>query len=467
MNEFIPPFPKRHEKILGSLDTIKYGRHDLLSIWPEDAFSVQFTSVKILNRKIFIANCPKVVRHVFVTNNANYERKSPLMRKALEPLLGNGLFISDGAMWQKHRAIETPLFSTEQVAKYADVMIRATEECASRWAMLPSSSTLEVLPEMGKLTAEIICRSLFGNQLGVEQANTVVSSFAEYQATIIQQIDINTFFDLPGWVPSLTAFGLPRWVTGLKASKAEKAAKRIHEVVDKVIEKASKTSQQETLMDHFLKRLEAKNNSEAMTSEEIRNELIVLFMAGHETTANTLAWAWYLISQCPEVERRLHQELDEVLGNNPASFESFDKLVYTKAIIEETLRLYPPVPILTREAVGDDIIRKRHVPAGSIMVVAPWLLHRHKLYWDKPDHFIPDRFLPNAATKPDKYAYIPFSIGPRVCIAKFFGTVEATLCLAILAQRFRLTLPQGHSVTHECRLTLRPKDNLPMQIVRR
>jgi cytochrome P450 len=414
---------------------------------------MQFIKKKIINRSIFIANCPELVRHVFVDNNANYEKKSPLMRKALEPLLGNGLFISDGDMWKKHRAIETPLFSSEQVAGYAQVMIQATQEQAQRWADLPQGANIPVLAEMGHLTAEIICRSLFGNQLGQSQAAEVVASFAEYQAAI-EQMDILTFFGLPNWVPNL------------HKNKAAKAAKRIHDIVDKVIAQGMKSDNKNTLLAHFLQRLGSKNADEALTPLQIRNELIVLFMAGHETTANTLAWAWYLISQCPEVEQKIHAEVDAVLANG-VSFDSFAQLTYTRAVIEETLRLYPPVPILSRETINDEIVRTRLIPAGSIMLVVPWLLHRHRLYWDKPDHFIPERFLPDAPIKIDKFAYVPFSVGPRVCIAKFFGTVEATLCLAMLAKQFRLQLSEGQQVSHECRLTLRPKDNLPMLLSKR
>lgn len=454
MTDFIPPFPPRSTKSLTAFETLKLARRDLLSIWPEDAFQMQFMKTKIINRLIFVANCPDLVRYVFLENNANYEKKSPLMRKALEPLLGNGLFISDGATWQKHRTIETPLFATEQVAKYAGVMVQTTQERAQRWASLPQGSTLQVLPEMGQLTAEIICRALFGNHLGAVQAAEVVASFADYQAAI-EQMDVSTFFGLPSWIPNL------------RMNKAHKAAKRIHEIVDGVIAQGMKTDNKNTLLSHFLQRLGNKNAEEALTTLQIRNELIVLFMAGHETTANTLAWAWYLISQCPEVEKKIHDEVDEVLRGGSAGFDSFAKLTYTRAVIEETLRLYPPVPILSRETVNDDVIRTRHVPAGSIMLVVPWLLHRHKRYWDKPDHFIPERFLADAEVKIDKFAYIPFSVGPRVCIAKFFGTVEATLCLAILAQQFRLQVPEGQIVTHECRLTLRPKHNLPMILTKR
>lgn len=454
MTDFIPPFPTRHKKNLGPLDTLKYARRDLLSIWHEDAFDRQFMATKIINRSIFIANHPEIVRYVFLTNHANYEKKSPLMRKALEPLLGDGLFISDGATWQKHRELETPMFSTEQVAKYSEIMIRTTEERVQQWSLFKPDSIIPVLSEMGQLTAEIICRALFGNQLGAEQAAQVVQSFAEYQA-VIGQMDINTFFGLPSWIP------------GVKTGKATVAAKAIHAIVDKVIAEGEKSGNADTLLAQFLKFQGETAAANTLTREQIRNELIVLFMAGHETTANTLAWAWYLVSQCPDVEQRLHDEVDAVLGNRSATFADVAKLTYTRAIIEETMRLYPPVPILSREAIADDTIRKRHIPAGSIMLVVPWLLHRHKQYWDKPDHFMPERFLDDAPAKPDRYTYIPFSIGPRVCIGKYFGTVETTLCLAILARHFRLRVPEGHQVTHECRLTLRPKDNLPMQITAR
>jgi cytochrome P450 len=291
MTDFIPPFPKRHKKTLGPLNTLRHARRDLLSIWTEDAFERQFMSVKIFNRSIFIANHPDIIRHVFLTNHSNYEKKSPLMRKALEPLLGDGLFISDGDTWQKHRTLETPLFSTEQVAKYSEV---------------------------------------FGNQLGAGQAGQVVKSFAQYQAAI-EQMDVNTFFDLPGWM-----------IPGLGMGKAAKAANIIHQIVDNIIAEGIKSDNKESLLAHFLHLQDKKHAQDALTKKQIRNELIVLFMAGHETTANTLAWAWYLISQCPEVEQCLHQEIDTVIGTGSPTFADFSKLSYTRAVIEETVRLSRP-----------------------------------------------------------------------------------------------------------------------------
>jgi len=453
MTYFIPPYPKRHKKSLNPLKILQLARKDLLSIWGENAFRFQFIGIKIFNRSVFIANCPQVIKHVFITNHSNYERKSTQMRNALEPLLGDGLFISDGEKWKKHRDMMSPLFSSEQVAKYSEIMIQVTEEYVQKWGALDKDSTLDVLPEMGTLTAEIICRTLFGNQLGTQHAEEIVKNFAEYQSAI-EQIDFTSFF------------GLPKLLPNLKHKTALKAAQKIHAIIDAIIAKGVTSDNKNTLLAQLLSKKDSET-SDTYTTKEIRNELIVLFMAGHETTANTLAWAWYLISQSPDVEQKLHTEVDTILSTNKVHFDDFSKLTYTRAIFDETLRLYPPVPVLSREVKNDDTIRNRHIPAGSIMLVVPWLLHRHERLWDKPNHFIPERFLPDAKIKPEKFTYIPFSAGPRVCIAQFFGTVEATLCLAILAKNFRLTLPAGTKVTHDCRLTLRPKDKLSMQLTPR
>jgi cytochrome P450 len=448
MTEFIPPFPTRHKKSLGPLDILKYASRDLLSIWPEEAFERQFISTRIINRSVFIANCPDVIRHVLVTNHGNYEKKSPLLRKAFEPLLGDGLFISDGETWRQRRGMAEALFSPEQVAGFTAVMVKAAEECAQGWSTLKPGATLNVLPEMLKLSSQIIYRILFGEQADSGQIMPLIDGMANYHAAS-GKLDLNTFFGLPSWIP------------GLKRNQATLVANGIHAIIDKLIADGVNGDNQNSILAHLLKR----QGNEALTPVQIRNELTSLFMAGQETAANTLAWAWYLISQCPDVEQRLHREIDDAAASGSA--DDFSRLPYARAIIEESMRLYPPVPILSREAVGDDVIRKRPVPAGSIMLVVPWLLHRHKLYWDKPDHFMPERFLADAPVKPDELAYIPFSTGPRVCVAQFFGTVETTLCLAILARHFRLTLPEGQQVTHECRLTLRPGNNLPMRITAR
>lgn len=453
MSEFIPPFPDRSKQKQPPLESLYLARKDLLSLWGEDSFRFQFRETKILNRHVFIANCPEVVRYVLVTQHAVYQQKSSLMQKALQPLIDDSLFINHGEIWRTRRQLIATLFTNNLVAQYAGIMASTIAETAENWARIPSGTEINVLPEMEKLAVEIICRTLFGKPLGAAQATEIVDAFHAFQESV-EQLDIAGFLGLPSWLPSF------QW----RGSK--RAATRIHKIVDACIAQGLKEPCRGSVLEMLLE-ANCKGGGETLSPQQIRNELIMIFLAGHETTANTLAWTWYLISQCAEVEERLHQEIEQVLGGRPAVYEDVPKLIYTRAILDESMRLYPPVPILSRQANAEDCIRNRVIPPGSIMLVVPWLLHRHKLYWDKPDHFIPERFLPDADPKPDPYVYIPFSIGPRGCLGKNFSLIEATLCVATLAQRFRLCLPQGYPVSHDCRLTLRPQNGLPMRLERR
>ena len=204
-----------------------------------------------------------------------------------------------------------------------------------------------------------------------------------------------------------------------------------------------------------------------MARRAFRNEAAVLFMAGHETTANTLAWAWFLLSQDPETERRLHAEVDGALGDAAAGFEDLPRLPFTRAIVEETLRLYPPVPLQTRQAAGEMTVEGRRIRRGDMVILNAWLLHRHTTLWADPDAFVPDRFMPGGSGIPSRYAYVPFSIGPRVCTGAAFGLTEAVLCLATLARHVRLRLRPGWTVEPICRLSLRPGETLPMRLEQR
>lgn len=455
MSDFIPPYPKRHKKEINPFRALYYAQNDLLSVWDKDAFEVDFMSQKVLKKHVFIANSPDTIRYVFVENKDNYERKSPQMRRALEPLLGDGLFISDGETWATRRKLQTPLFDSSHITQFSKIMISTIEEMAEEWSGIPDGSNIDVHPEMGKLTAEIIARTLFGEKLGSENSSAVVEAFADYQS-VVKQTALSQFLGMPNWVPNLNG----------KMGKAKKAVKKIHNAVDAIIAKAEKGGHEGTLVIELIKANQSEDGVDTMTRKQIRNELIVLFMAGHETTANVLAWTWYLISQAPEIEQKLHSEIDQVLQGRVPEFSDIENLKYTRAILDETMRLYPPVPILSREVMNDDVIRGKKIPAGSIMLISPWLIQRHKKHWDNPDHFIPERFLAHAK-KPHKFTYIPFSAGPRVCLGKNFGIIESVLSIAILAQRFKLSLPQNTSIKHECRLTLRPKGRLAMKIKKR
>ncbi len=431
-------------------------RNNLLAVWDSEAYRALSMEFRFLRQHYVVCNSPDTIKQVFLEEHDNYDRKSPQMRHALEPLLGDGLFVSDGELWKERRAQCAPAFESNLLPQFATVMADSAQELANRWEQLPDGSQVDILNEMARLTARIISRTLFGDNLSDSEAAQVVQGFSEYQRTI-EQLSLADTLGLP----------LLRWFRNpLRNARSKRSASKVQEVIDRIIERHRDQPRGDrlTLLSLLLEGDTAKPVAEKacpMNPTAARNEAIVMFMAGHETTANSLAWAWYLLDHHPDVADKLHEELTRVLDGRPPTFDDVAKLPYTRAVFEETMRLYPPIPVLSRQARAGDSIRGRPIQTDSIILVIPWLVHRHELFWDQPDSFIPERFMPSAP-RPDKFVYLPFSVGRRVCLGMRFGLTEGILCLATLAQRFRARLPPDHKVEIECRLTLRPLGGLPM-----
>jgi cytochrome P450 len=455
MHDFVPPYPERPRQPLSPIATLRMARRNFLAIWEDRCFEWEVFSTRMLSRTLFVCNSPDTVASAFVDHHESFERKSPQMRHGLAPLLGDGLFISDGDTWRRRRRIVAPIVHVSHLPVFAPLMVQAAGETVERWASSCRDRPVNALTEMARLTAEIICRTVFGRQLGAEHAAEIVAAFSEYQR-LIGQLDLAYFFGLPDWLPRFHSPAIHR------------SAKRIHNVLEQVIRDCrERRSSGEASMIRLLLEARDPESGEPLDDMALRNEAAVIFMAGHETTANSLAWAWYLLSQAPEVEERLHEELARVLAGRLPTLDDVPELPYTRAVFEETVRLYPPVPLLARQALCDETIRGRSVPAGSLVIVVPWLLHRHRKFWGKPDHFIPERFLPENAQFRVRHAFIPFSVGPRICAGAAFGLTEAVLCIATLAQRVRLRLAPDAVVAPICRLTLRPGDDLRMYVENR
>jgi cytochrome P450 len=451
VGSYVPPYPARPDIQPSVLELIQLARRSLLSVWTLPSFSKPWTKITILRRMLFICNSPATVQEAFVRKHAVYERKSPQMRHALEPLIGDGLFVSDGETWRRRRQVVAPIIHASRVPAFFPVMAETIAERRSAWAARGTEAPTDVLEEMAHLTAEIICRTIFGRQLGRDYAAEVVESFTDYQRHI-DQIDILSLLRLPDWIPRLRGRAIKR------------AVKRIDTVLEEIIASyESRAGGGETSVIGGL--LDARDeDGRPLSRQAIRNEAAVIFMAGHETTANTLAWAWFLLSQAPSVRDRLHAELDAVCPDRDPVFEDIARLPYTRAVIEETLRLYPPVPILAREANRDDTISGVAVPKGSIVMVVPWLLHRNPNLWERADHFEPERFLGGARGGQSKFGYVPFAIGPRICAGLSFGLTESVLSLAMLARAFDPQLEPGTDIQPVSRLTLRPGEQLPMRL---
>ena len=452
--DFRPPFPTRDPGRVKVLRLLKQARKNYLAIWSLKDFDTRLIDFKILNRQLMVCNAPDVVKEAFQTNHEALQRKTPQMRNALSPLIGDGLFISDGDIWAARRKMVAPIIHGSRVPGFAPIMIETIEEKKMEWLALPKGGEIDALAEMAHLTAEIICRTIFGQDLGRQFATEVVEAFSDYQRQI-DQIDLVSLLGLPEW--------LPRFVK----PSVRKSVKRIHTVLDQIIDQyaVSKSKGSVSVLGGLLEACD--EDGVPLSREAIRNEAAVIFMAGHETTANTLAWAWYLLSQSPQVSSRLTEEIDRVLEDRSPTFADVRNLPYTKAVVEETLRLYPPVPILGREAIEDTSIDGRPVGKGTLLLVVPWLLQRNSKLWSDPHIFRPERHVESDGDKRSKYSYVPFSIGPRICPGLAFGMTESVLSLAILARDLELRLKEGEDVQPICRLTVRPGDHLPMTVHRR
>ncbi|RYF29696.1 MAG: cytochrome P450, partial [Comamonadaceae bacterium] len=438
--EFIPSYPVPRKENTNIAQIILGSRKNLIGIWPASSYRSGIDSFRVLRRQIVFVNSPEHIRHVVVTRHSNFERKSPQMRRALEALLGDGLFISDGETWKKRRPLVADIVHKRRLPEFGQAMEDAALAVAAEWAALPAGAELELTEEMGRLTAAIISRAVFGNNIAREAAQEVIDGFSAYQRHT-DSFNLGYFLGADeGW----RAFG---------GKRRRRAIAMVHGVVDDVINAHLAGKGDAGSMVDLLIRRNQKSGGEPLDVTALRNEAATIFMAGHETTATTLSWAWYLLANAGWVRQSVHDEIAAVCGDRAPTLADLPQLRWCRAVIQETLRLYPPVPFLPRQARAADRIGHIDVEKSALVMIAPWLLHRSPDLWDKPNHFLPERFLSGARIDP--FAYIPFAVGPRICPGMNFGLDEATLCLAILAQRFEVLPREGYKVEPVCRLTLR------------
>ena len=436
----------------GQLRRLLTARKDFLGVWRQSDYAEKVSTINILGRQIVMVNSPEAIKYVVATRHENFERKTPQMRRALQYLLGDGLFISDGETWKQRRPLVSDIVHKSRVPTFGPIMTDTSLELVRRWEGLGDGAEVNVLHEMAGLTAEIISRSVFGNDLGKESADMVTEGFTAYQS-LIDSINIGYFLGFDEGLPLVRTPSLRR------------SFKRIHRVIDRVIEDHLAGRGDQNSMVELLIRRQQRNPELKLDVVALRNEAATIFMAGHETTAATLTWAWYLLSNAPWIEKLVHAEIEKVCGDRAPVVEDVANLRWCTAVIEETLRLYPPVPILARQAKEADRVGEIDIKPASLLMIVPWVLHRTGTLFDQPHRFRPERFLDGR--RPTPYSYIPFASGPRVCPGLQFGLTEAILCLAVIAQRLRVRVAEGHVVEPACRLTLRPRGGIPVTLHRR
>ena len=398
-------------------------------------------------RSLFIAH-PDHIKHVLQDNNHNYEKG--LVIAKLKVLIGDGLFSSEGDFWRRQRRLAQPAFHRKRLGGFVATMTDATQAMLDRWeAVARGAAPLDVAAEMTRLTLGIVGRTLFSRNLD-DAADAVGCTLGEVLALMNERT--MRFIATPLWWP--TPF-------------TRRLARGIHEldrVVFGIIETRRRTDEaHEDLLDMLL-RARDEDTGEGMTDRQLRDEVMTFLLAGHETTAVALSWTWYLLARHPQVAERLRAEVATALGGRTPTLEDLPRLQYARMVVEETMRLYPPVWGFFRQALGPDRLGEYTVPKGTLLFISPYITHRHPRVWEDPERFDPERFAPERVRERPRFAYLPFSGGPRLCIGNEFALMEAQLAVAMTLQRYRLELVAGARVEPESRLTLRPRGGMAMRV---
>ena len=440
----LPPSPPGHF-LLGHLPELR----DLLNFYPRCQREYgDVVQLSLAGWRSYLLSHPDLLETVLVTNHRNFVKHRFFWRH-VTAIFGSGLLTSEGAHWVQQRKLIQPAFHRDRITAYGRIMVECAERMLDGWR---AGETRDVHADMMHVTMEIVVRALFGAAMNAEDTQKVGDAFN----VTIEQIAIRFRrpLKIPGWMP------IP---SNLKYKKSIRELDRL--IYGFIHERRASGERGDDLLSMLL---EAKDEAgEPMSDKQLRDEAITLFLAGHETTAIALSWTLYLLSQHPEVVERLEAELEEVLHGQPPRAEDFERLEYTRRIVTEAMRLYPPAYGFGREALEDCEIGGYHVPAGSTLFMMPWIIHRDPRWYPDPLRFDPDRWTPEFTKSLPSFGYIPFGGGPRRCIGNSFALMEGTLLLAAVARRFRLTLAPGHPVEPFASITLRPKYGMKMVLERR
>lgn len=444
---FVPPFPPRPAARPPLREALKIARRNLIAIFTERDYLNRQMRARKFGFEFMICNNPGGAREALGDQADAFAKRSPMQRRALEPLLGKALIASDGAAWEaRHDAVAPLVGAACPAAPLAAARQAALARCAAFHAAGPGA-TLDIVSETERLATDFAARLVFGDVLAERHGAALAADIALFQRSL-SAVD-------PG-----VLIGLPRARARKTAAAGRAAAERAKARVAAIVAQTSEGTR--SLVAALLGRKDARGAP--LDSAAVAQEALGLFFAGRETMAITLAFALYLVAESPRVRDRLAAELGEVLAGRLPTREDLANLTYTRAVLEETMRLYPPIPMLarvtTRRATVNGVLLKR----GALFLPTPWLIHRNRAVWSLPDHFVPERFDTAHAPLRDPFSFLPFSVGAHGCPAATLSLDALTLILATLWQSFDMRVAPGHTVTPEARFFLRPGPMLPMRV---
>jgi cytochrome P450 len=413
----------------------------------------QYGGVARLNigpARVYLVSDPDHVRHILVNNAANYW-KGPILR-GVKLIIGDGLFGSDGDLWKRQRRLLSPTFSHQRLRGMVTVMTGVISEHMARWrGRSERGEVVDLLEEMVPININILLKTIFGTSISYGEARKV-----RMASDVIFNHSEKLVF----------SFFVPMSIPRPGHRRFKKALAVVDAIVERVI--AERRHNPDDTGDVLSTLLLARDEfGEAMDDRQIRDEVMSIFMAGYESTAAALAWAWYLLSQYPSVEEKLLAELDDVLAGRTPTFEDLPKLKYTRMVVDETLRLYPPFPTFFRTSYGSDRLGDYYLPPNAAIILSPYATHRNPLYWEELGRFDPERFTPERVAARQKSAYYPFGMGQRLCIGSNLSLMEQQLIIAMVAQQYRRRLMPGYVLEPHYDIALRPRYGVPVLLTPR
>jgi cytochrome P450 len=430
---------------LGPISFLSTMRRNLLELLPEAAYHQPVVSGRTFRRWHMLMDPPSL-EHVLKTNEKNYPR-SDVTRRIVKPSSGESVFYSYGAAWRRQHKAVAPAFQPRGVRSVAPIMTEHAELCAMRLSHAVGSR-IDMHAEMTKVTCDIICDAALSGREALDR-DGLIREVGNY-LTSISRVSVLDLLGAPSWVPRPARLrdrsgpAMDRMVEAIVRARLERGPSATTDVLDMLIEAS-------------------RIDDSLIGSREIRNNLIAFLIAGHETSSLALTWALYLVAYDRDVQARARRICADALGPRAATYDDLPALGYVRQILEEAMRLYPPGGLMTRTAQADDLLPVGvRVERGDTIILPVYALHRHRALWDEPDVFDPDRFEPARAKARHRYAYLPFSAGPRICVGMGFAMAEMTIVLATLLARFELRLPDGFRPLPEMLLTIRPTGGMPL-----
>jgi cytochrome P450 len=439
-----PPGPPQ-TWVFGNLKEFGRDQLDTMTRWARQYGDL--VSARFGPRRVVFANHPELVEQVLVEQNRKFIKHYRL--RQTRRTLGQGLLTSEADFWRSQRKLAQPAFHRERISAYARLMVDNAERMLTTWA---DGQTRDVQDDMMRLTLEIVARTLFDAEIGGDTVDASAAMETLMRSFIARS---GSLLHVPHWIP--TPLNL----------RVERAIQRLERILMNIIAERRKSGADRGDLLSMLLHAQDEDSGRRMSDRQLRDEVMTLFMAGHETTANTLAWSWFLLAGHPASESRLHAELDQVLGGRAPTAADLPRLTYTESIINETLRVYPVVWVLGREATEPVDLGGYRIPAGTTVFTPQWVIHRDSRWYGDAETFRPERWEGGLIQRIHRYAYFPFGGGPRICIGNNFAQMEATLILATIAQRFRLKLAPDAMVEPLATITLRPAHGVKVVLEKR